>query len=1024
MLSLTARRYHRKRAGFLPRYLRPLFLLLLAGVSPLVHAIDDPKFSYDIWQVEHGLEQNAVTAVVQSRDGYLWLGTYTGLMRFDGVRVAVFDSAVTPGLKNSRVTSLFEDQTGGLWIGHETGEITQFKDGEFHLEGRAANWPGGAVEAITQDEAGDLWLLSDLGLLVRMRDGHRLEPPGGATPSRKVFVSREANGRLWVTANGMVRILERGQLTPFGFGGSETNTFFERVVAAKDGGLWVMGNGRLRKWRDGHWAADLGDCPCEHGFVTELLETRSGMVLAGTVKDGLYLLSAGAPPLHFSRTNGLSHDWVRALCEDQEGNIWIGTGGGLDALRSRKVKMLNPPDAWQGRAVLSLCVRSEGDAWIGSEGAGLYHYDGNTWSCYTESNGLPNLFVWSVLETRKGELLAGTWGDGLLMKKGDRFTAPGDLSQITAPVVALYESADGAVWIGTTAGLYRTEAGKVTWFAGRDKLTLPDVRAIAESPDHTLWFGMLGGGLGQLKDGTLRQYRKADGLSSDFILSLYPEADGTLWVGTSDNGLCRYRDGKFATISVDQGMPASIISEIAEDAAGNLWMGSHHGILRASKADLNRCADGKVASVRCLSYGKAEGLASLKCSGGFQPNVCKTADGRLWFPTTKGLAVIDPGSFTTNTVAPPVAIEELMVEGQPVKMPVARGTRSRGRPAVLEIPAGKQRFEFRYAGLSFVAPEKVRFKYKLEGLEDQWVDAGSKRAVQYSYLPPGDYTFRVTACNNDEVWNDAGAALSFTVLPQFWQTWWFRGASILIGAGAVAGVAMGLTRQRVRRKLEQLERQRALERERARIARDIHDDLGASLTRITLLSQSARGDLDNSQQAASDLDQIYTTARELTRAMDEIVWAVNPKHDTLDSLVAYLGRFAQNFLSSAGIRCRLDVPLQLPARALTVEIRHNLFLAFKEALNNAVKHAQASEVRISLEIEPGEFVLVITDNGRGFDWNQQKARVAAAGDSLRSDSGNGLLNMRRRLEEINGTCDWETAPGEGTRVKLSLRWKA
>ncbi len=984
---------------------------------------EDPRFSYDIWQVEQGLEQNAVTTVLQTRDGYLWLGTYTGLMRFDGVRVTVYDSAVTPGLENSRVTSLFEDPSGNLWIGHETGELTKLTDGQFSFQGRATNWPGGAVESITMDEAGDLWLLNDLGFLIRLRDGLKLDPPGGATPSRKVFLSRESNGRLWVTANGMVRILDHGQLAPLNFTGTENTNYFERVVPAKDGGLWVMANGRVRKWRGGRWESDLGECPCENGFVTEMLETRSGTLLAGTIKDGLYLLSPGAAPLHFTRNNGLSHDWVRSLHEDQEGNIWIGTGGGLDVLRPRKVKMLNPPDGWQGRAVLSFIVRSAGDAWIGSEGAGLYHYDGDHWTSYTESNGLPNLFVWSVLETRKGDLLAGTWGDGLVMKQGERFVSPAGLRQIAAPVVALYEDRAGTVWIGTTAGLYKTEDGKVTWFAGRDELKLPDVRTIAESANGTLWFGMLGGGLGQLTNGVLHQFRKLDGLSSDFILSLYPEADGTLWIGTSDNGLCRYRHGKFATISAEQGLLASIISEIAEDNDGNLWMGSHHGILRVSKADLNRCADGVVKTVRCLSYGKAEGLTSLKCSGGFQPNVCKTTDGRLWFPTTKGLAVIDPGNFTTNTVPPPVVIEDLIVEGVPLPRLVPTKSGRGGKTPTLEIPPGQQRLEIRYTGLSFTAPEKVRFKYKLEGLEDKWVDAGPKRLAQYSYLPPGNYTFRVSACNNDEVWNEHGVALAFTVLPQIWQTWWFRGASVLAGAVAVAGMAIGITRQRVRRKVELLERQRALERERARIARDIHDDLGASLTRITLLSQSARGELQDLDPAAADVDNIYGTARELTRALDEIVWAVNPRHDTLDSLVAYLGRFAQNFLSTAGIRCRLDAPVHLPPKAVTAEIRHNLFLAFKEALNNVVKHANASEVRISFEITPGEFVLVAVDNGRGFDWNQQKARISPPADGFRSDSGNGLLNMRKRLEEIGGACVWETSPGEGTRVKLSLRLK-
>ena len=612
-----------------------------------------------------------------------------------------------------------------------------------------------------------------------------------------------------------------------------------------------------------------------------------------------------------------------------------------------------------------------------------------------------------------------------MVKKGERFESPGELSRITAPAVALYEGKQGEVWIGTTAGLHRYEGGKLTWFAGKDQLVSPDVRVIEQSQDGTLWFGMLGGGLGSLKDGALKQFRRPDGLSSDFVLALHAEADGTLWIGTSDNGLCRLRQGKFATISVEQGLLASIISQIADDGAGNLWMGSHHGILRASKADLNRCADGELKSVRCLSYGKAEGLASQKCSGGFQPGVCKTADGRLWFPTAKGLAIIDPGNFTTNTVPPPVVIEELTVEGKPVKFQGPKAAdHGADSASVLQIPPGKQRFELRYTALSFAAPDKVRFKYKLEGLENEWVDAGTRRVAPYSYLPPGTYNFQVIACNNDDVWNKEGASLAFRVLPHVWQAWWFKIALAVAAAGAVAALAISVTRRRVRRKLEQLERQRALERERARIARDIHDDLGASLTRITLLSQSARSELESGHRAGADVDQIYSTARELTRSMDEIVWAVNPQHDTLDSLVTYLGRFAQHFLTVAGIRCRLDAPLQLPALPLTAEMRHNVFLAFKEALNNVVKHAKATEVRLSLELRPEGFMLVIADNGCGFTWPPGQELATEPADGHRLAGGNGLTNMQKRLEEIGGCCGWDTAPGEGTRAKLVVVVKA
>lgn len=1009
------------------------------------------KGLYDVWRIEEGV-QSPVTAIVQSHDGYLWLGTYHGLERFDGVRLKLFNTSNTTNLQNGLITTLYVSPDGALWIGHETGQLTRFDHGQFQAIHLGPTWRGGAVEAITTDEDGDLWLLNDTGLLFRLRDGSSLQIPG-VSPIQKVALTRDGTGKIWLVCAGAVAVLQKGRMVPIVFPDSSPEDFFEQVTPARDGGVWVLGKGRLRKYvPERGWMTPLQLPSPPPAAVTAMIEARSGVVLLGTLRDGLYVVGQNMEPFHFNRDT-LSHDWIRALCEDHEGNIWLGTGAGLDGLRSRKVQVLTAPDDWQGCVVRPIVVQTNGSAWIGTEGAGLYHYDVVThqWNTYRQNEGLSNLFVWSVLETRQHELLVGTWGGGLLVHNDNRFETPSIFSEITAPVTALYQDKVDDLWVGTRTGIRRYHDQRLVWSAGEEKLAFPDVRCITETEDGTVWFGMSGGGLGRLRGHTLKQFRKADGLGSDFIVCMYADQDGALWLGSSDNGLTRLKDGRFAVISTSQGLPNPIMCHLVDDDAGNLWLGSLGGILRASKADLNRCAEGQVGSVRFLSYGPAEGLRSQTCSGGFQPGACKGADGRLWFPTAKGLAIIDPANVSTNSIPPPVVIEELMVNGENVA-PAALASAvqvselespprpdssigqnasfepesgSHGRDGakpnshhVLRFPPGRQHFAFYYTALSFLAPDKVRFKHKLEGFENEWSAPGTERVVPYGYLPPGNYTFRVIACNNDEVWNERGASLSFTTLPYFWQTWWFETLALVLGAAGVGLTAIWIMRQRVRRKLEQLERQRALERERARIARDIHDDLGASLTRISMLSQSVRAEVENQPAAAEDLDQIYGTARELTRAMDEIVWAVNPKHDTLDSLVTYLGRFAQNFLSAAGIRCRLDVPVHLPSLALTAEVRHNVFLAFKEALHNTVKHAQATEVRISLQLLSQGFALVVADNGRGFEWQAMKSRTNGPGDHLRLAGGNGLANMQKRLEEIEGCCEWETAPGEGTRVKF------
>jgi signal transduction histidine kinase len=398
-------------------------------------------------------------------------------------------------------------------------------------------------------------------------------------------------------------------------------------------------------------------------------------------------------------------------------------------------------------------------------------------------------------------------------------------------------------------------------------------------------------------------------------------------------------------------------------------------------------------------------MPTLICSSGLQAAGCKTADGRLWFSTSRGLVAVNPANVRTNLLAPPVVVEHIFLDEKPVPLT----NHIAGLP--LRIAPGRHRIEFQYSGLSFIASDRIQFKHRLKNWETDWVNSGVKRTVNYSYLPPGDYQFEVAARNNDGVWSDRNAVVAFTVLPFFWQTLGFRMAA---GAALVAGAA-GLvwfdTRRRMRRKLEKLERQRAIENERARIAKDIHDDLGSTLTRITMLSEPARGALEEIPAAVGNLNQIHTTARELTRSMDEIVWAINPQHDTLDSLMAYLETFAQDFLGTANMRCRFDVPLQLPVLPLTAEARHNLFLAFKEALHNVVKHSGAAEARITASLAPTEFTLTLEDNGCGF----------APPEAGRKGFGNGLPNMRRRLAKIGGQCEIESIPGKGTKVKFIVK---
>ncbi len=979
-------------------------ILALAGLGASLGALQ-PGYSIQTFQAEQGLSQNNINAILQSRDGYLWLGAYGGLIRFDGVRFTAFDTANTPQLQNSRITALSEGEDGTIWIGHETGDVTRLRAGRFEpvaIPGQALREP---VLAITTDREGTPTLFYQNAALRDMKTGTVIDPDVSPDQHRGVTACvRDGAGTLWILRAGSLSRVAGGAAEVVELDRFAADQFVFGIGAARDGGVWVASRGSIRKRIGDAWT-DQVLMPWRPALITALLEMRNGTLAVATIDQGIYLLRPNMFPLHLDRNDGLPPDWVRTMCEDREGNLWVGLGsGGLVALRPARAAAVHPKDRsdrWKGRPVASVHAARDHTVWIGTEGAGLYRYYFGVCAPFVGEQGPPtNSFVWSFAEDEEGGLWMSTAENGLFLFKGDRFQAPPGLGNFTAPIRALFQSpSQQAMLLGARTGLFKYEGQRVVPLA--TNLTAPDVRCVVEQTNGVVWFGMFGGGLGRLENGVATQFRKSHGLASDFVQALHLDGDGAVWIGTAESGLTRFKEGEFRSITTAHGLRDNVICHIADDGLGHFWISSYGGIMRVAKSDLNRCADGLADSFACVSYGETDGLPSAHCSGGLQPTGTRTADGALWFATLKGLVSVDPANVRTNQL-PAVLIEQMRVNDTVAHV---------GGAAALAIPPGRQRFDFDFTAISFAAPERVLFKYRLEGLEPDWIGPTTKRTVSYSYLAPGGYEFRVVACNSDGAWTESSAALAFTALPFFWQTPVFRLVAALGAVGMVGLAALLFARQRYRRQIELAERQRGIERERARIAQDIHDDLGSSLTRITLLSQSARGDLDSPEMAARDLDRIYDTARNLTRSLDEIVWAVNPRHDTLDSLATYLGKFAQDFLGAADIPCRLNLPVSLPPWPLSAEARHNVFLAFKEALNNAVKHAQASEVRIALALEAKSFALTVEDNGRGFS-------MAAPPDATSTEDG--LENMRKRLREVGGSCEIASEPGGGTRIRFHV----
>ena len=1028
-----------------------LFLLL----APWLRAEIPPSsgdYLISVWQTEHGLPDNSVTSIQQTPDGYLWVGTYSGLARFDGVRFVCFAPPDTPALRHPRVQALFCDAAGTLWIYTFDGSLTALRNGVFSLEHQGSGghthsatlvscsnelvfasdsgarlrrpapfepgeWdafdpPDGLLgHGLWPDRTGALWYLTGRHGAGRYQNG-RFEPLPencGLLGQRINCLATDAQGRVWAGTDRELAVWNGRRfesMTPTN-GPAELNV--ESLLCTRDGGCWVGSSARLQQCRNQSWAAELGPLGELHpsgAFATVTLEDRQGDVWFGHYGRGLFRVTAEGRVQRLTTANGLPGDRVGALFEDREGNVWAGINrGGLVRLRERPFQVVGPAQGLGEAAVMSVCEDSAGRVWLGSFGGGLYRWqDGVLASLeYPSQQAGPGGYVTCLWPARDGSLWVGAQGPELGLYWLRDAGAKGQLFRRIAPV-ALFADSQGRLWESDSQGLGVIVNHQLKRFDKAGGYEGKDARAFAEDASGGVWIGGGDGTLYRFHEGTFSAHRPDDTPQPHPVWSLAVDPDGTIWAGTFGGGLLRWAGGRFSRATTRHGLPSDVIGQILDDGRGQLWCGSYAGIFRVAKTALRDLAQGTAATAPCVSYGRFDGLPTIQCAGNYQPSGWRARDGRLWFGTLRGAVSVQPEAVRVNPRPPPVVIEDLLVDGVSIPRPDPSGS--------CRIAPGRHYVELRYTGLSFCAPDKVQFKYKLEGLQEEWAPAGPRRSVSFGYLPPGAYRFRVTACNNDSVWNETGAALGFVVLPHFWQTQWFL-AVVLAGAAVAGGGLVRRTGHRkLRRRLERLERERALEKERSRIAKDIHDDLGAGLTRISLLSQPASESSPGPRQTALQLAQINATTRELTRAMGEIVWAVNPAHDSLDSLSAYLGRFAQEFLSAARLRCRLDIPMQLPPWVLSADTRHNLFLAFKEALNNAAKHAAADEVRITLAVESARFVLSVEDNGRGFTPGSAEPAPGAAG------SGNGLANMRHRLAEIGGECVVQSQFGLGTQVRF------
>lgn len=1008
-----------------------VLLALLVHATPVAVSATDRLQEYTTrsWQTEDGLPHGYVLAALQTRDGYLWVGTRAGLFRFDGMRFTEIDIGPT---NNLAIASLCEDRDGSLWVGLETHGLVRLQGQSLWSYGRTNGLPSTFVRAICNGKGGIIWLATKGGL-ARYQDGRfrTFTQEHGLAGLSVEAICEDPDGNLWVGTSDGLNCLKDGVVTATlrTNSGLPSNGIMSLMVDSA-GKLWIGTTSGLAVMNSGkvEMAYDESNGLTDR-YIRTLHEDRQGNLWIGTY-GGLYRV----PKLHAPKadlaprvncfpqlnSDGTAYDRVMTVFEDREANIWIGGRDGLSRLRTKPFTSLGKREGLSQNSATAVCEDGAGTLWVATWRGGLNRLEDERFLTYPPTNGLTSDLLLSLWPARDGSLWIGAdHADGLYHFKDGAFTHLDTRHGLTnAAISVVYEDRATNLWIGTSRTLTLYKDGHFTDFTTREGLAGNIVKVILEDRAGSLWVGTTRG-LSCRTGDKFVNFTTENGLSDNTITALYEDGQTNLWIGTASGGLHRFREGRFTTYTVKQGLFSNEALEILEDGHGYFWMSCQNGVYRIERKSFDDFDAGKISYLPCAAYGKDEGMAWVQCNGAAKPAGWKNRDGRLWFATTKGLAVAEP-TINRNAAPPPVAIEEIVADKRKILLnqststdPAAASTQAPilgiGTSAI-QISPGRGELEFHYTALSFQAPEKNRFRYKLDGLDADWVDAESRREAFYTRVPPGHYRFRVMACNNNGVWNEDGASVEVVLLAHYWQTWWFWCLAVVTGIGAVGGSAGYLVRKASRRRLQRLEQQHALEKERARIARDIHDDLGSSLTRISMLSELAEADKANPDEVEHHVRKIAASARETVRSLDEIVWAISPEHDTWNSLVGYISEYANEFFAGTSVRCRLDIPMDLPALSLPSEFRHSLFLIIKEALNNSLKHAGATEVRIRVSEVGPEVEITVEDNGRGFDLE----KVAAL------HRGSGLRNMRERAESLNGRICLESTPGQGTKLAITV----
>jgi len=973
-------------------FLRSSVAAILCAAAPGVWALDPQRsltqYSRKVWTQAEGLPQDTIRAIAQTADGYLWLGTEEGLARFDGYEFTNFDKR-DGDLPSNYINALAATADGGLWIGTAAG-LTQYRDKRFRTFTNRDGLPeDDAITALYAGRDGTLWIVAG-GWLSRFQNGRFTNyPPGPQLPVTAArAVVEDSDHRLWVGGlRGVGRFSAKGFALAIGEA-ELAERFVNCLAAGADGAVWIgTSGGVIELSREGVLRSYRTADGLPDPMVRALWCDRSGSIWAGTNR-GVARFNGQRFTVALAATGQVS---VRSISGDREGNLWVGDNAGLSRLRDDPFTVYGRGEGWPSVNPTTAFQDRAGRVWVGFHESGLMLASGGERRVYTSHDGLPDNQVYSIRGTGAGDLLIGT-RNGLAVMSGASFRVYRPADRLGRwNVFDALEDAAGRIWIATPAGLERSDGGGFSIVLPGEPVPNALLVTLCLGQDGAVWAGTSGKGLWRVRGDERRRFTTADGLSNNAVRSIYQDPDGTLWIGTFGGGLNSFRDGRFAHYTEKDGLLSDNIAKIVDDGP-SLWLATTRGICRIEKTQLREFAAGRRKTLVPVDYGVADGLRSGQCAPEYPASAggVRLRDGALWFPTGRGMAVFDPHAAPRSHVAPLVHVVEMTVDGQPVDLT---------RPA--RLAPGTGRLQVRYTAIHLSAPERVEYWYKLEGLNRDWVLAGSRRPIDYNGLPHGKYRFVVLAEALGAP--PAETSYAFELLPHYYETAWFRISALALLGGLVW---LGF-RMRVRHIASRFS---LVLEERARLAREIHDTLAQGFVGISSqLDAVAQSMPADDSPARQYLQMAQRMARhsltEARRSMMDLRASVLEDVD----LAAALETGARQWTLGQPI----DISVQATGdpRSIPQEMEQQLLRIAQEAVANVIKHAGASRIQIELQREPKLLRLRIVDNGRGF----------AEHDAFAAHVGHfGLIGMRERAERLGGELRLASQPGHGTQVEVSV----